>query len=92
MGYINLPPLDELKLSAAELEAEYDRLAQAAYPRPARIDLKVTTADGDYWHTGFNGTIEEARAYYLGQRFEGWDDAKGREFIRAPVVSVEVVE
>jgi len=45
-----------------------------------RIDLKVITA-GDSWITGFNGTMEEAKAYFIGIIFEG----------RAPVVRVEEV-
>lgn len=31
--------------------------------------IKVSTPN-DHWYTGFNGTIEEAVAYFLGQTFE----------------------
>lgn len=51
------------------------------------IFLKITTADNDYWHTGFNGTLEEAKTYFLDQHFERSDETMGEV-----VVSVEVVK
>jgi hypothetical protein len=44
-----------------------------------RINLKVSTKS-NHWHTGFNGTLEEAKKYYLGHTFDG----KGAD----PVTSV----
>ena len=59
------------------------------------ITVKVTTADGDYWYSGINATLDEARAYFLGQRFEKLVPAnnwcKVREVLREPVVTVEEV-
>jgi hypothetical protein len=55
-----------------------------------RINLKITLSDGDYWYTGFNGTIQEASSYFMGVRFEKLD-FKGKECLRAPVVKVEEV-
>jgi hypothetical protein len=31
---------------------------------------KVTFEDGNYLTTGFNGTLDDAKAYYVGQGFE----------------------
>lgn len=46
-----------------------------------RIDVKVTTKSGNHWTTGFNGTLEEAKKYFVGHKFEG----------ETPVVSVTLV-
>lgn len=54
---------------------------------PNRINVKITTKDGDYWFSGFNGTLDDAKNYFMGVRFEGADE-KPRE----PVTSVELVE
>jgi hypothetical protein len=51
-----------------------------------RITVKVTTACGDHWFTEINATLDEARRYFMGQRFERHD-----ETMREPVVSVELV-
>jgi hypothetical protein len=53
--------------------------------KPSCIDVKVTTADGDWWITGINATLEEARAYFMGQRFRRADETNCE-----PVVSVEL--
>lgn len=37
--------------------------------------LKVITKSGNYFTTGFNGSLQEAREYYLGA------DGKGRTFV-----------
>jgi hypothetical protein len=37
------------------------------------IAIKVTYADGNSLSTNINGTIEEARAYYIGQWFNFGD-------------------
>jgi len=51
-----------------------------------RITVKVITACGDHWVTGINATLDEAKRYFMGQRFERHD-----ETMRGPVVSVELV-
>jgi hypothetical protein len=51
-----------------------------------RIDLKVTQQGGNYWLTGFNGTLEEAKRYFMGVRFEDRNEKLG-----PPVVRVELV-
>lgn len=48
---------------------------------PPRIDLKITTSN-NHWYTGFNGTKEEAEAYFMGRVFEG----------HTAVVKVEVID
>jgi hypothetical protein len=53
--------------------------------KPKRIDVKVTTKS-DSWVTGFNGTLEEAKSYYMGKRFETRDEKPGD-----PVTSVTLV-
>lgn len=35
----------------------------------SRNDFRVTFEDGNTINTGFNGTLEEAEAYYLGKYF-----------------------
>jgi hypothetical protein len=59
-----------------------------------RIDVKVTTSCGNSWVAGINATFEEAKAYYMGRRFEtlvpdkkAWDGV--REVLQGPVISVE---
>lgn len=61
-----------------------------------RVDVLVTTATGESWATGFNGTEEEARAYFMGVRFEtlvpdrkAW--AGVREVLMGPVVKVDLL-
>lgn len=34
------------------------------------ISIKVYFSDGDSLYTQFNGTLEEAQNYYVGQKFE----------------------
>lgn len=53
--------------------------------KPKRIDVKVTTKS-DSWVTGFNGTLEEAKAYFMGKKFETKDEKPGD-----PVTSVTLV-
>lgn len=31
------------------------------------LQIKLTTDTGDYWFSKFNGTVQEAMLYYLGQ-------------------------
>jgi hypothetical protein len=33
------------------------------------IQIQVTTASGNGWTTGFNGTLSEARSYFLGDAY-----------------------
>jgi hypothetical protein len=47
------------------------------------IVVRVITGDDDFWITGFNGTLEAARQYFMGRRFERSD-----ETLRAPVTTV----
>lgn len=57
------------------------------------ISVRVTTACGNTWVSGFNGTYEEARAHFMGHRFEKMVPAnnwcKCREVLQEPVVRVE---
>lgn len=39
--------------------------------------FEVTFSNGDKVVTGFNGSIEDAKAYYLGKRFNLGDGAGG---------------
>lgn len=39
--------------------------------------FKVTFSNGDSLVTGFNGTLADARAYYVGNRFNIGDGAGG---------------
>ena len=57
----------------------------------ARINLKITLEDGDYWYSGFNGTMEEANQHFMGVRFETLNVWTRKEYLRAPVVKVEKV-
>ena len=52
-----------------------------------RVFVKITTSDGDHWNSLINTTIEGAKKYYMGQRFERRDETLG-----GPVVSVELLE
>jgi len=42
------------------------------------ITVKVTCDTGKTWTTGINATIEDARAYYIGNDFADEDD-NGKE-------------
>lgn len=57
------------------------------------ITVRVTTACGESWLTGINATLEEARDYFLGKRFEKLAPAKNwcgvQEVLLEPVVAVE---
>jgi hypothetical protein len=50
------------------------------------IKIKVMLTNGNNWTTGFNGTLEEAKHYYLGTFFETSDELHEHE-----CVSVELV-
>ena len=34
------------------------------------VNVKVTTKCGNSWKTPFNGTMEDAKAYFMGMEFE----------------------
>lgn len=57
------------------------------------ITVKVKTACGESWLTGINATLDEAREYFMGKRFEKLVPAQNwagvREVLTDPVVSVE---
>jgi hypothetical protein len=60
------------------------------------ITVRVTTSTGETWTTGINATLDEARAYFMGHRFEtlvpdrtSW--AGVREKLMGPVTSVELI-
>jgi hypothetical protein len=56
-----------------------------------RVTLKITLSDGDFWYSGFNGTIQEANEYFMGRRFEALSPYTMKEYMRKPVVKVEIV-
>lgn len=58
-------------------------------PRPAPICVKVTFADGNSLVTTINATIDEARAYYLGNT-DGFELDEEKPLTRA--VSVELAD
>jgi len=53
---------------------------------------KITFADGNIVTTGMNATLDEAKAYYIGKRFQFGDtDEKPYDHL-VEAVSVEVVK
>ena len=52
--------------------------------------FKITTADGKYWITSMNATLDEAKAYFTGHVHITENFETGEES-RSPVVSVEQV-
>lgn len=56
-----------------------------------RINLKITLIDGHSWMTGFNGTLDDAKNYYMGHRFEALNPYTGEEYMQEPVCKVELV-
>ena len=56
------------------VEAAFDSLIDGPKP-PVRNDFKVTFEDGNTLTTGLNGDLAEAKAYYLGKRFNFGDNA-----------------
>lgn len=56
-----------------------------------RINLKITLTDGNSWVTGFNGTLDEAHAYFMGRRFEAMNPYTGEEYMQEPVSKVELI-
>lgn len=56
-----------------------------------RITVKVICSNSNHWTTGINATLEEARAYFIGQVFTREDQVTGAEIHDIPV-SVELVQ
>lgn len=56
--------------------------------RPKPICVKVTTRCGDSWVTSINATLEEARAYFIGPRFNIGDGPRDR---MVEPISVELI-
>jgi hypothetical protein len=50
------------------------------------ITVKVTTQCGNSWITRINATLEGAKKYFMGVRFENHD-----ETLMGPVINVEKV-
>jgi hypothetical protein len=61
----------------------------ASVAKKAMIDLKVSFDNGDSLTTGFNGTEDEAKAYYMNNEFNLGDGMGGDAMTKA--VSVEVL-
>jgi hypothetical protein len=60
-------------------------------PQPF-VNLKITFDNGNYLKTGFNGTLDDAKKYYLGAKFNltsNFEDGAPEVFARC--VSVEAV-
>ena len=55
-----------------------------------RIDVKVSTPK-ESWITGFNGTLDDAKAYFMGRRFEGFNSWTNTEYMKEAVNKVELV-
>lgn len=57
------------------------------------ISIKATFENGDSLTSGFNGTLEDARAYYVGKRFnltQSWNEGDPEVFVKC--VKVEEVK
>ena len=52
--------------------------------------FKITTADGNYWITSMNATLDEAKAYFTGHVHITENFETGEES-RSPVISVEQI-
>ncbi|HWY33190.1 MAG TPA: hypothetical protein VNX68_01005 [Nitrosopumilaceae archaeon] len=50
--------------------------------------FKVIFEDGNYLETGFNGSLEDVKAYYVGHRFN-FGDIDGPDMM---IKAVEVIE
>lgn len=62
-----------------------------------RVSVRVTTSTGETWAATMNATLAEARAHFMGHRFEtlvpdrkSW--AGVREVLMGPVISVEEIK
>lgn len=56
------------------------------------ISIKATFENGDSLTSGFNGTLEDARAYYVGKRFDLTRDVDNGPEIVAKCVRVEEIK
>jgi hypothetical protein len=55
-----------------------------------RTAVRVTCDNGNTWTTGFNGTLAEAKAYFVGKVFTE-EDEHGRREIMNRVISCEQI-
>lgn len=51
---------------------------------------KVTFEDGNHLTTGFNGTLQDAEKYYVGQSFQFGDTEENPNDLMIKAVKVEV--
>jgi len=56
------------------------------------LSVKVTFADGNSFVTGINATLDEAKAYYIGQTFQFGDTEEHPEDLPVKAISVEEIE
>ncbi len=57
------------------------------------VRVKAIFENGDSLTSGFNGTLDDARKYYLGKRFDmtrGWDEGSPEVFVKC--VQVEEIK
>lgn len=57
----------------------------------SRIDVKVTLADGNSWVTGFNGTLDEAKKYFLGQKFYSRSKSARETEVYSKAIKVDLI-
>lgn len=57
-----------------------------------RIDIKCTYSDGNVIHTGFNGTLEEAKNYFEGKYFNFGDTDEHPKDKMVKCIKVELAE
>jgi len=55
------------------------------------ISVKVTFADGNSFVTGINATLDEAKAYYIGQAFNFGDSDEHPADLMVKAIAVEEV-
>jgi hypothetical protein len=55
------------------------------------ISIRVRFADGNTITTGFNGTIDDAQRYYVGNLFQFGDTEECPTDRMVPAVSVELI-
>lgn len=55
------------------------------------LSVKVTFEDGNTIETNINGTIEEVRAYYIGQAFQFGDTEEHPRDRLVKAIAVEVI-
>lgn len=59
----------------------------------ARITVKITADDGDTWTTGFNGSLADAKKYYVGKKFNlGRDEDRMVKAVKVELVEAALFE